>query len=253
LGQGGTELLKTMADSRIRQKVQSCLECISWKSSIFSTLDNLRINELEKTITRTIYNKGDILFIEGEKVQGIYCVCSGRVKLSINSSEERVVTVAIVNPGGVLGVKALLSGKPHNLTAEVVEQTIMCFIRKDDFLDFLTQNEDVCLRLSQRLANNLYESYQRMRKLTTMKSHARLVDLLLSLCHSQSKPSEEGKVFEINISQKELAEEIGTSRRNLNRALKELKHQRIIECRRRSIKVIDKVALERLLPTENLF
>jgi CRP-like cAMP-binding protein len=86
-----------------------------------------------------------------------------------------------------------------------------------------------------------------------MKSHARLVDLLLSLCRSQSKPSEEGKVFEINISQKELAEEIGTSRRNLNRALKELKHQRIIECRRRSIKVIDKVALERLLPTENLF
>ncbi len=99
MGQGGTELLKTMADSRIIQKVQSCLECISWKSSIFSTLDNLRINELEKTITRTIYNKGDILFIEGEKVQGIYCVCSGRVKLSINSSEERVVTVAIVNPG----------------------------------------------------------------------------------------------------------------------------------------------------------
>ncbi|MFQ5788105.1 MAG: Crp/Fnr family transcriptional regulator [Thermodesulfobacteriota bacterium] len=242
-----------MADSRIRQRVQGCLECISRESSIFSTLDNLHINELEKTITRNIYNKGDILFIEGEKAQGIYCVCSGRLKLSINSSEERVVTVAIASPGDVLGVKALLSGKPHNLTAEVVDQTIMCFIRKDDFLDFLGRNGDVCLRLSEKLADNLYDSYQRMRELTMKKSHARLVDLLLSLCHSQSKPSEEGMIFEININQEELAEEIGTSKRNLNRSLKDLKHKRIIECHRRSIKVIDKVALERLLPTENLF
>lgn len=242
-----------MADSRIRQKIQSWHECISRESSIFSTLDDLRINQLEKTITSTIYNKGDIIFIEGEKAHGIYCVCSGRLKLSINSSEERAVNVAMANPGDVLGVKALLSGKAHNLTAEVAEETIMCFIKKDDFLDFLRRNGDVCLRLSEKLANNLYDAYRRMRELTMKTSHARLVDLLLSLCQSKSKPSEGGIIFEINISQEELAEEIGTSIRNLNRSLKDLKHKRIIKCHRRSIKVIDRVALVRLLPTENIF
>jgi CRP-like cAMP-binding protein len=241
-----------MADVRIKQKVQSCLECISRKNCLFYSPDNLEINQLEKAIIRTTYHKGDILFIEGEKVQGIYFVCSGLVKLSIYSSERQAVTVAVAIPGDVLGLKALLSGKPHNLTAEVAGAGQLCLIRKDDFLDFLGRNPDVCLRLSQKLANSLYDSYLRMRELTK-DSHTRLVDLLLRLSRTQTKPSDKGTTLKINISQEELAEEIGTSRRNLNRVLKDLKEKKIIECHRRSIKVINRVALEKLLPTENLF
>lgn len=219
---------------------------------MFSTSDILEINQLEKVIIRTTYRKGDILFIEGEKVQGIYFVCSGLVKLSIYSPDRQAVTVAVANPGDVLGLKALLSGKPHNLTAEVAEPSQLCFIRKDDFLEFLGRNGDVSLRLSQKLANCLYDAYLRMRELTK-DSQTRLVDFLLRVSPSRSKPSEKFMTYEINISQEELAEEIGTSRRNLNRALRYLKEKRIIECHRRSIKVIDRSALERLLPTENLF
>jgi CRP-like cAMP-binding protein len=241
-----------MADLRTRQKVQSCLECISWKNCLFSTPDNLRINQLEKAVIRTTYHKEDILFIEGEKVQGIYFLCSGLVRLSIYSSERQSVTVAVAKPGDVLGLKALLSGKPHNLTAEVAEPSQLCLIRKDDFLDFLGRNADISLWISQKLANRLYDSYLKMRELTK-DSHTRLVDLFLSLSRSQSKPSEKNISYEINMSQEELAEEIGTSRRNLNRVLKDLKEKKIIDCHRRSIKVIDRCALERLLPTENLF
>jgi CRP/FNR family cyclic AMP-dependent transcriptional regulator len=241
-----------MADLRIRRKVQSCLECISRKNCLFSTPDDLPINELEKAAIRTTCHKGDILFIEGEEVQGIYFVCSGLVRLSLYSSERQAVTVALAIPGDVLGLKALLSGKPHNLTAEVAEPSQLCRIRRDDFSDFLERNGDVSLRLSQKLANYLYDAHLRMRELTK-QSHTRLVDLLLRLSRSRSKPSEKGTSYRINISQDELAEEIGTSRRNLSRALKDLKEKRIIECRRRTIKVIDRVALEKLLPTENLF
>lgn len=241
-----------MAKLLIRQTDQTCLECISRKKCLFSRPDDLRINQLEKAVIRTTYQKGDILFIEREKVQGIYFLCSGLVKLSIYTSEHQAITVAQANPGDVLGLKALLSEKPHNLTAEVTEQSQLCLIRKDDFLDFLGRNGDVSLRLSQKLANYLYDAYVRMRELTK-DSQTRLVDFLLKLSPSRSKPSEKFISYEINISQEELAEEIGTTRRNLNRALKDLRQRRIIECHRRSIKVIDRVALERLLPTENLF
>jgi CRP-like cAMP-binding protein len=241
-----------MAYLHTRQRVKSCLECISKKNCLFSRPDNLRINQLEKAAIRTTCHRGDILFIEGEEVKGIYFVCSGLVKLSIYSSERQSITARVANPGDVLGLKALLSGKPHNLTAEVAEHSQLCLIRRDDFLDFLERNADVSLRLSQKLANYLYDAYIGMREL--MKdSHTRLVDLLLRLSRSQSKPSGKSISYEINISQEELAEELGTSRRNLSRALKDLKEKRIIECHRRSIKVIDRLALERLLPTENLF
>jgi CRP-like cAMP-binding protein len=167
-----------MAKLRIRQKGQTCLECISRKSCLFSTADDLRINQLKNAVIRTTHQKGDILFIEGEKVQGIYFVCSGLVRLSIYSCEREPVTVAVANPGDVLGLKALLSGKPHNLTAEVAEPSRLSLIRKDDFLDFSARNGDVSLWISQKLANRLYDAYLRMRELTK-HSHTGLVDLLL--------------------------------------------------------------------------
>lgn len=241
-----------MAHVRIGQKVQSCIECISRKNCLLSILDNLQINQLEKAAIGTTCHKGDILFIEGERVEGVYFLCSGLVKLSLYSSERQSGTVAEANPGDVLGVKALLSGKPHNLTAEVAEPSQLCLIRKDVFLDFLERNGDVSLWISQKLANDLYDSYLRMRELRK-DSHTRLVDSLLRLCQSQSEPSDKGISYEVNISQGELAEELGTSRRHVNRALKDLKEKKIIECHRRSIKVIDRGALEELLPTENLF
>lgn len=242
-----------MAYSRISQSVQSCFDCPSRAGSIFSELDHSRLTELDQMHHRAIYPAGAVVFMEGDQPEGLYLICSGRVKLSSYSSEGRAVIVSIATAGDLLGVSAMLSGKPHDLTAETLEPTQLCSIKKDDFLSFLSRNGDISLRLAQRLSNELYEAYRGLSDVVLKLSYNRLVELLLKLCQSHGETTSIGIRLRIDLSQEDLAEKIGSSRRTLSRTLTKLKRQGIIECQHRSIIVRDIVALENILPPEKLF
>jgi CRP/FNR family transcriptional regulator len=202
---------------------------------------------------RSVYAKGSVVFTEGDQPQGVYIVCSGQVKLSIYSSDGRAVIVGIAAAGDVLGVKALLSGKPHNLTAETIEMTQLCFIKEGDFLGFLRRNGGVGLRLAQRLSNELYEAYLEVRDVALKQSYQRLAELLLRLGQSCGELTPRGTRLKINLSQEELAEMIGTSRRTLTRALTKLRHLGLIEYRHHSIMVLNMIALGNILVSKDLF
>src|ERR1700758_1824014 len=106
-----------MANLHIKKNIQSSFVCNATVSSIFSNLDHSRLKELDQMQQTTIYPIGAVVFIEGDQPQGIYYICSGRVKLSVWSSDGRAIIVNIVTDGDIFGAGALLSGNPHNLTA----------------------------------------------------------------------------------------------------------------------------------------
>ena len=137
-----------MANLHIRQNIQSPFVRNVRANTFFSNLDHSRLKELDQMQQTATYPGGVVVFTEGDQPRGIYYLCSGRVKLSIWSSDGRAIIVSIVTAGDVFGVEALLSGKLHNLTAETVGLTQVCFIKKDDFLGFLSRNGDVSLRLA---------------------------------------------------------------------------------------------------------
>lgn len=242
-----------MASSSIRQNIQSCFICRSRSGCIFSDLDRSCLIELEQIQQKIVYPGGAVMFGAGDQPQGVYIICSGQVKLSIYSSDGRALLVGTATAGDILGVMALLSGKPHNLIAETLELTQVCFIKKDDFLSFLRRNGSVSLRLAQKLSNELYEAYQGVGNAAFKQSYERLAKLLFKLCQSHVELRQEGIWLKINLSQEELADMIGVSRRTLTRALTKLKQLGIIECRRRLIIIRDRVALENSLPSEDLF
>src|SRR5882724_9308755 len=105
----------------IEQSIQSCVDCRLRSSCIFSNLDYTRLVELDRIQRRGVCANGSVIFTKGDQPQGIYCICSGRVKLSIYSSDGRAVIVGVATAGDVIGSKALLSRKPHILTAEAIE------------------------------------------------------------------------------------------------------------------------------------
>ena len=166
---------------------------------------------------------------------------------------ERSLSASTLLEIYLLGVRALLSRKPHDLTTETLEMTQLCFIRKDDFLGFLSRNEDVSLRLAQKLSNELYGAYQLVSDVALKQSYKRLTELLLRLCQSHGDLRPDCIRLKMNLSQEELADMIGVSRRTLARALAKLKYLGIIECQRRLIIIRDRVALEESLSSEILF
>ncbi|MFI5323372.1 MAG: Crp/Fnr family transcriptional regulator [Thermodesulfobacteriota bacterium] len=236
-----------MKQATIQQKFSRCSTCNLRALSIFSVLDHLGALELEGLLQRLVYPKGFVLYLGGQKPRGVYCVCSGRVKLYLHSYDGRNVVLGHASAGSVIGMRAVLSGKPHDLTAKTVEESQLSFIDKEDFMDLIKRNGHVCLRIAETLGNELSKTYEDFRNVTLAQPYQRLASLLLRLCDDFGEPTAEGIVIKQCVSQEDMAEMTGMSRRTLSRAIQRLKRMEIITCERLTTTVRDKLALRNLL------
>lgn len=236
-----------------RQNTKNCFTCGVGENCIFSNLDRSHLAEIERIQQRRIYPAGTTVFRSGDQPQGVYIICFGRVKLSVSSSDGRRAIVGIATAGDILGVKALLAGEPHNLKAKALELTQLCFIEKNDFLDFLKRNGGASLGLAQKLSKELYRAYTEVRDMAFKEADKRLAELLVGLCQSNGEQTPKGIRLNINLSWDEVAEMVGTSRRTLTRALTKLRHLGLIEYKHHSIIILNMIALGNILLSKDLF
>jgi CRP/FNR family transcriptional regulator len=199
-------------------------------------------------LQKSVYPKGVVVFLNGERPRGIYCICSGRVKLSAHSPDGRGIVAGYPSAGSVIGVREVISGEPHDFTARTVEESEIGFMDKERFLGLLAGNGSVCLRLAQSLGEELSRAYTDLRNAALAGPEERLASLLLRLCEEYGEPAPEGIVIRLGVSQEEMAEMAGISRRTLTRALDKLKKMDLVKCGRRVTIVKNKSALQNLLP-----
>src|ERR1700740_1827715 len=117
--------------------IESCLSCPHREDRLFCNLPSAAVEALSAITSAAAYPKGATLFVEGQAPRGVFVLCSGRVKLSTSSADGRTLILRMSESGEVLGLPATVTGKPYELTAEVVEPAQANFIGRDDFLHFL--------------------------------------------------------------------------------------------------------------------
>lgn len=228
---------------RITAVEKCCLLCSSKPDSIFCDLPQAALLELASLRQVTVYPKGSRIFQEGDRPKGIYCIGAGQVKLSRSSPDGRDVVLGLASMGDVLGVRPLLTGSPHDVTAETTVETRVCLVPRQDFLNFLRRNAPVSLRLAEKLSLYLGHAYEHVCGVVLKPAAERLAGVLLDLCQKQGWPDRGGASLMVQLGQEELAALAGVSRRSLNRALATLRASGLIECRRRCIIIHNPAAL----------
>ena len=83
--------------------VESCITCKLRTDRIFCDLPAGALQAFESIKYATAYPQGAVLFVEGQNPRGIFVLCKGSVKLSINSPSGRTVIVKLAEAGEVLG------------------------------------------------------------------------------------------------------------------------------------------------------
>jgi len=111
------------------------------------------------------YPSGALLFQEGEPADGIFLLYRGAVKLSVGSSHGDSLLLRSAGPGEILGLSATLTGQEHEVTAETTTPAQLAFIRRKDFLRYLREHSEVCLRVVESLSNDVHAAYERVRML----------------------------------------------------------------------------------------
>lgn len=226
--------------------IENCVACPLLQDRVFCNLSPAGLQRLSAITSASSYPKGATLFVEGQTARGVFILCNGRVKLSTSSTDGKTLIVRIADPGEVLGLPATVTGKPYELTADVIEPTQANFISRTDFLSFLRENGEAALRVAQQLGETYHAAVAEMRSIGLSHSAAeKLARFLLEWCASHG--NEKGEIrAKLTLTHEEIAQMIGASRETVTRLFTEFKKKQLLQIKGSTLVVRDKAGLESL-------
>jgi CRP/FNR family transcriptional regulator, cyclic AMP receptor protein len=227
--------------------VDNCLICKLRSDSFFCGLPKSSLEAFEKIKFTAAYPAGAVLFVEGQSPRGIYMLCKGRVKLSTTSSDGKTLILKITHPGEVLGLHATVSGTPYEITAETGQPCQLNFIKREDFLKFLQQHGDACLKAAQHLSRDCQSAYQQIRSLGLSHSAPERLARLLLEWSATGDHDPEGLRIKVALTHEEIAQIIGTSRETVTRTLADFRKRQIAVLKGSTLTIRNKAFLERLV------
>jgi len=221
-----------------------CENCPAGKDQCFSYLDKADILYLTEQKTVRIIRKDDFVYEQGHNPQGIYCLREGKIKLFKNGKDGREHIVRIALPGEFVGLKALVSGNAHSVSAVAIEDSIICFINKADFLQLMVKYPEFTGSIVRILSKLLDEAETRLISMAYKPVRERLAETLLFLQHIFFPAGEgESKTY-LNLTRMDLANIIGVAPETVIRLLAEFKEEHLIMLKGRKIFLVDPIRLQ---------
>ena len=134
---------KTMPDPYGLEIIESCMNCPHREERLFCNLPPASVQKLSAITSPASYPKGAMLFVEGQSPRGVFIMCSGKVKLSTTSRDGKTIITKISDAGDVLGLNAVISNVPYEVTAEMMEPGQANFIPRESLQLFVKEFPEV--------------------------------------------------------------------------------------------------------------
>jgi len=183
------------------------------------------------------FKKGEVLFREGDKMEGIYFVYNGLVKVHKHWSDDKELILRFANNGAILGHRGLGGDSLYPISATALEPTTVCFLDIDFFKSSLAVNHDFTINLLNFFAEELKESEKRMRNLAHMPVKGRIAYAFL-LLKQKFGLSASGQL-NITVSRQDLASYVGATYETVFRTLGELSNENVIQLQGKHIILLD--------------
>src|SRR5204862_8188252 len=134
------------------QMVENCTTCTLRKDNFFCQFSGDLLRSFESLSHITSYPGGAVLFVEGQMPRGAFVLCSGKVKISTTSKEGKVLILRMAEPGEALGLSAVISATPYEVTAETSGPCQVNFIERETLMRMLEKNGELGLHSAQALS-----------------------------------------------------------------------------------------------------
>lgn len=214
-------------------------------SSFFNKAKELKeFQKLSENRAVRTFKKKDIIFMEGQSPNDLYCIEKGQVKTyKVNYDGKELIT-GLYGEGEFLGYISLLEEKPYNENAEAMEDVRIAIIPKEDFLTLIYSSKDVARKFIRLLSNNFKEMEDRLLEIAYQSVRQRVAHELLKLNDRFSHPGGNGI---ISITRRDISNIVGTATESLNRTLADFKDEGLVEISDDGLRIINKAKMERIL------
>lgn len=208
----------------------------------FIGLPESQLKELRDIAVERHYNKGEIIFSDGEKGNGFFVVVEGLVKIFKVSSEGKEQIFHIYGPGEPFGQVAVYAGLSYPASSQAILKSHVLFLPRAAFVALITRIPSLAMNMLAVLSRRLREFTVQVENLSLKEVPGRLAAYLLFLSDEEGKKD----MVTLNISKGQLASLLGTIPETLSRIFARMTELTLIEMDGRNIKLLNRIGLEEL-------
>jgi CRP/FNR family transcriptional regulator, nitrogen oxide reductase regulator len=214
------------------------------KTAIFRRLSMEDRQRLVPVSSIRAFDKGTLLFSEGDASDHLYTVVTGRVKVFKTTARGTDVILEIFSPGDPVGAVAVYESRPYPASAVALEPTTCLLISRQAFFSLLESYPTMVRGLLTGLTHRLVELTNRLAELSGGRIEARLARFFLKLATDMGQSRSEGTFIPLALSRQELADMIGTTIETAIRIMSRWGKDNLVRTEKDGFVVIDRAALE---------
>lgn len=214
---------------------------------LFRSLRAEDVGRLAALLQRKFVARGDFLCRKGEEGNTLYMIIAGKIKIVRQSRNGEEVILAVLSSGDFCGEMALLDGLPRSADAVAVEDTFLYILTRKDFFSCVANNESAVKTILSTLSRRLRKADDFLADIFFLNVASRLAKKLVELAAGSGSHGDEKGVIRLSTTQTTIAGMIGATRESVNKELRVLREQGLIEIAEKKILILDLERLRRKL------
>ena len=219
-----------------------CSSCTIRTHPLFRHLSEEELQDISLNKITETHKRGSIIYHEGNRMKGFYCVHSGIVKIYKTGFDGKEQIVRFAKPADLIGYRSVVSNEPACTTAEILQEATLCHIPTDILLHLVKTNGEFAVALMKLTCKELGEANAYITDIAQKTVKERLAEILIHL--DREFGTDDLGILNISLTREELSNIVGTATESIIRLLSEFKNEGTLELNGRKIKILDKPGLK---------
>ncbi len=193
------------------------------------------------------YDKGEIIFHQGDHGHELYIVVRGKVRIFKTSPSGNETSINIFSTYDFIGEFATIDSQPRSATAKAIERCAVLEMTQDRFLQHMREIPDLAIEMTRLLASKVRWTAAYAETIAQFDAAGRLLHILLFYNEQFGQEIEAGKryILDLSLNQAGLASLVGARREWINRILRDWRKRGLVEYEAGRITILDLPAVER--------
>jgi CRP-like cAMP-binding protein len=193
--------------------------------SLLAYLDPADREVLNELGVRRSYPAGETLLRQGEPTSHLLVIISGWVRVYISTPNGHEVLVALRGPGDVIGDQAALHGWTRTASVRTLEAVTAILLRGEQLVNCLRSRPNIAIALVRQMSERLREAEAARIDFVALDVTKRVAAYLVRLADQHGIPEQSGLSLRMPLTQQDIANHLGASRRTVARALAVLRER----------------------------
>ncbi len=220
------------------------IQSFASKVPLFQGLSKSEYEAICKAMIQRKFSANEVIVHEeDEESQTFFIIASGKVYVTVITSEGKQTILATLRKGDFFGEMSILDGKPRSASIIAAEDCELFMLYRRPLLEILKKYPKITIQMLITMSQRLRRSNKQINTLSMMSVYGRIAEVILQIAKDNGERVGDIVVVNNPPTHREIADMASTSRETVSRVLSQLRKKRYITTDRKKLVILNEEKL----------